>query len=54
MLVLAGTTSYHRLDCTISEARDEAHVIGLQDAFAQHLEACRVCRPPALAPRTFA
>jgi len=50
MLVLAGTTSYHRLDCTISEARDEAHVIGLQDAFARQLEACRVCRPPALAP----
>ena len=49
MLVLAGTTSYHRLDCTISEARDEAHVIGLQDAFARQLEACRVCRPPALA-----
>ena len=26
VLVLAGTTSYHRLDCTLSEARDEAHV----------------------------
>lgn len=49
-LVLAGSTSYHRLDCTLLEARDEAHVMGLEEAFARRLEPCRVCRPPALAP----
>ena len=48
-MVLAGTTSYHRLDCNLLEARDEAHVIGLEEAFARQLEPCRVCRPPALA-----
>ena len=50
--VLAGTTSYHRLDCTLTEARDEAHAIGLEEAFARGMEPCRVCRPPALAPAT--
>ena len=49
-LVLAGTASYHRLDCSLSEARDEAHVVGLEEAFTRRLDACRVCRPPALAP----
>jgi hypothetical protein len=53
-MVLAGTSSYHRLDCTLTEARDEAHVVGLEEAFARHMEPCRVCKPPALAPRTFA
>ena len=48
--VLAGTTSYHRLDCTLTEARDEAHAIALEEAFARQMEPCRVCRPPALAP----
>jgi hypothetical protein len=47
--VLASATTYHRLDCTLTEARDEAHAIGLEDAFARRLEPCRVCRPPALA-----
>ncbi len=53
-LVLAGGTSYHRLDCTLTEARDEAHVVGIEEAFAGQMEPCRVCKPPALAPRTFA
>ncbi len=48
-LVLAATTTYHRLDCALAEAREEAHVIGLEEAFAKGLEPCRVCRPPALA-----
>ena len=48
--VLASATTYHRLDCSLTEARDEAHAIGLEDAFARRLEPCRVCRPPALAP----
>lgn len=48
--VLASPTTYHRLDCNLAEARDEAHAIGLEAAFARQLEPCRVCRPPALAP----
>jgi hypothetical protein len=47
--VLAGTTSYHRLDCSLTEAREEAHAIALEEAFARQMEPCRVCRPPALA-----
>ncbi|GAB2753142.1 hypothetical protein GCM10027020_01390 [Nocardioides salsibiostraticola] len=49
-MVLAGTTSYHRLDCSLVEAREEAHVVGLEDAFARQLHPCRVCHPPAMAP----
>ena len=48
--VLASPTTYHRLECNLAEARDEAHAIGLDVAFARQLEPCRVCRPPALAP----
>lgn len=50
-MVLAGGSSYHRLDCTLAEARDEAYVVGLEEAFAKQMEPCRVCRPPALGPR---
>ena len=48
--VLASPTTYHRLECNLAEAREEAHAIGLEVAFARQLEPCRVCRPPALAP----
>lgn len=48
-LVLAGTTSYHRLDCSLAEAREEAHVVGLDEVLARRMDPCRVCRPPALA-----
>jgi hypothetical protein len=53
-LVLAGGSSYHRLDCTLTEARDEAYVVGLEEALSRQMEPCRVCKPPALAPRAFA
>ncbi len=48
-MVLAGSTSYHRLDCSLAEARDEAHVIGLEEAFSRQMDPCRVCRPPSVA-----
>ena len=48
-MVLAGSTSYHRLDCGLVEARDEAHVVGIEEAFSRQLDPCRVCRPPSLA-----
>ncbi|MEJ7775373.1 MAG: hypothetical protein WKF72_11250 [Nocardioidaceae bacterium] len=48
-LVLAGSTSYHRLECNLPAAREEAHVIPIEDAFSRRMEPCRVCRPPALA-----
>lgn len=49
-LVLAGTSSYHRPECTLPAAREEAHLVPLEDALGRQLEACRVCRPPSFAP----
>lgn len=49
-LVLAGTSSYHRPECTLPTAREEAHLMPLEDALGRQLEACRVCRPPSFAP----
>ena len=49
-LVLAGTSSYHRPECTLPAAREEAHLMPLEDALGRQLEACRVCRPPSVAP----
>ncbi|QZY29236.1 hypothetical protein [Nocardioides coralli] len=53
-MVLAGPTSYHRLECSLPAARDEAHLLGLDDALARGIEPCRVCRPPAMAPPAYA
>lgn len=44
--VVAGTASYHHLDCQLPEAREEAHVVPLEDVRASGLQPCRVCRPP--------
>ncbi len=44
--VVAGTTSYHQLDCELPEAREEARVVPLEDIRTSGLEPCRVCRPP--------
>lgn len=44
--VVAGTTSYHLLDCQLPEARAEARVVPLEDVRTSGLEPCRVCRPP--------
>ena len=51
VMVLAGPGSYHRLDCALPVARDEAHLSSLGDVLVRGLEPCRVCRPPALAPQ---
>lgn len=53
-MVLAGPASYHRLDCTLPAAREEAHLLPLDDALARGIEPCRVCRPPAMAPPAYA
>jgi hypothetical protein len=44
--VVAGTTSYHQVDCGLPEAREEARVVPLEDIRTSGLEPCRVCRPP--------
>lgn len=44
--VVAGTTSYHQVDCQLPEAREEAQVVPLEDIRTSGLEPCRVCRPP--------
>jgi hypothetical protein len=49
-LVLAGGSSYHRTDCALPAAREEAHLMPLEDALGRRLEPCRVGRPPAFAP----
>jgi len=53
-LVLAGTTSYHRLDCDLPAAREEAHLVPLEEAVTRGIDPCRVCRPPALPGRAAA
>jgi hypothetical protein len=52
-MVLAGLASYHRLDCSLPAAREEAHLLPLDDALARGIEPCRVCRPPAMAQPTY-
>lgn len=52
-MVLAGLASYHRLDCALPAAREEAHLMPLDDAISRGIEACRVCRPPAMAHPTY-
>ena len=44
--VVAGTTSYHQVDCGLPETREEARVVPLEDIRSSGLEPCRVCRPP--------
>lgn len=44
--VVAGSTSYHQIDCGLPEAREEAHVVPLEDIRSSGLAPCRVCRPP--------
>lgn len=47
--VVAGHASYHRVDCTLAEARDEAELIGIDEAVDRSLTPCRVCTPPRVA-----
>lgn len=44
--VVAGSTSYHQVGCQLPEAREEAHLVPLEDIRTSSLEPCRVCRPP--------
>lgn len=47
--VVAGQSSYHRVDCTLAEARDDAELVGINDAIDRGLSPCRVCTPPRVA-----
>lgn len=44
--VVAGASSYHRVDCSLPDAREEAHLVPLEDVRGSTLEPCRVCQPP--------
>lgn len=44
--VVAGESSYHRLECSLPQAREAAQVVPLEDVMSSRLEPCRVCRPP--------
>ncbi|MGH8971534.1 MAG: hypothetical protein ACRDV1_16465 [Actinomycetes bacterium] len=44
--VVAGAASYHHLDCSLPEAREEAHLVPLEDVLDSGLTPCRLCRPP--------
>lgn len=50
--VVAGQLSYHRVDCTLPEARDEAELMSIEDAIERSLEPCRVCKPPRIGQLT--
>lgn len=44
--VVAGAASYHRVDCSLPEPREDAHLVPLEDIRGTELEPCRVCQPP--------
>ncbi|ANH40306.1 hypothetical protein I601_3908 [Nocardioides dokdonensis FR1436] len=44
--VVAGSESYHRVECSLPEARAEAHLVPLTDVAGSPLQPCRVCLPP--------
>ncbi len=44
--VVAGSESYHRVECSLPEARTEAHMVPLTDIMGSSLQPCRVCQPP--------
>lgn len=46
--VVAGESSYHRVDCHLPEARDEAELAPIEDVVSRGLSACRVCNPPRI------
>jgi hypothetical protein len=48
-MVLSGGASYHRMDCTLPAAREEARLVPVEQALATGLTPCRVCNPPSLA-----
>lgn len=50
--VVAGEASYHRVDCHLPEARDEAELVRIEDVVTRGLAACRVCNPPRLGQLT--
>lgn len=46
--VVAGEASYHRVDCQLSAARNEAELVGIETVIERGLDPCRVCVPPQL------
>lgn len=44
-LVVAGATSYHKLECRLVRGRTEAERLSIQEAEERGLDACRICRP---------
>lgn len=48
-MVLAGGASYHRMECSLPAAREEAHLVPIEQVLASGLAPCRVCNPPAVA-----
>lgn len=50
--VVAGESSYHRVDCHLPEARDEAELVRIEEVVNRGLSPCRVCSPPRLGQLT--
>ncbi|WP_116051531.1 hypothetical protein [Amycolatopsis palatopharyngis] len=46
--VVSGQSSYHRVDCHLPEARDEAELVQIEAVVARGLTPCRVCNPPRI------
>ncbi|MGH3860330.1 hypothetical protein [Actinokineospora sp.] len=50
--VVAGESSYHRVDCHLPQARDEAELVKIDDVIVRGLTPCRVCNPPRMGQAT--
>jgi hypothetical protein len=44
--VVAGGSTYHRVECTVLEGKSNLMTIPLDQAAAEGLTPCRVCKPP--------
>ncbi|MBI4259805.1 MAG: hypothetical protein HY658_04495 [Actinobacteria bacterium] len=44
--VVAGRSTYHRLDCKLVSGKPELEILTVEGAMARSLEPCRVCGPP--------
>ena len=50
--VVAGATTYHRMECKILEGKEGLTTVTVEQAAAEGLERCRVCDPPAAKEKT--
>jgi hypothetical protein len=47
-LVVAGASSYHQPSCHLVEGREDARLLTVEEAAADGLAPCRICKPAAV------